>query len=307
MRLYQRRLGFNPADAVEFLGGRAATRAAEHRAREGDRTAARGLASYLKPGQGWLGFGGSVMSYEWLPIVVAVNALCTYALWRRGSTKLDGRPVLNKKAADALWRSEPIVPKHDPPRVAGGEFKSMATDIDKAFFAGFREFADVLNGWLESEHVASRFRLQDLPAADLSLNTDFSHGPALGRCFAIYHNQTRVGRLEISPGGFSYDAKSPEVHTSLEINQVRFFDYTELTELLLILVWHLTSGEPEKADFKDARSGINTALTRTLWGAYRISEFDQADDWGELSFNFSGNASSYVRRRDAPARAKSVS
>jgi hypothetical protein len=136
------------------------------------------------------------------------------------------------------------------------------------------------------------------------LDVTYDSGPILGRCFAIYYNQTRVGRLEISPGGYSYDAKSPEVHTSIEIDQARFFDYVELTDFLGLMVWHLTSGESNQSDYKDALAAINAGLTKTLWNHYRVSEYAQSDDqdWGELQLSFHGTASSYVRRMDAPAR-----
>jgi hypothetical protein len=109
------------------------------------------------------------------------------------ASKSNGGPRLNKKAATALWHSEPIVLKHDPPRTAGGHFSSFAGEEDRQFFADFREFADVVNSRLTDEYTASRFRLQDLPDGDLRLNADFSSGPTIGRSFAIYHNQTRIG------------------------------------------------------------------------------------------------------------------
>jgi hypothetical protein len=55
--------------------------------------------------------------------------------------------------------------------------------------------------------------LQDLPDGDLRLNVDFSDGPRLGRSFALYYNQTELGRLEIRPG-YGYSTESPKVITS---------------------------------------------------------------------------------------------
>jgi hypothetical protein len=165
-----------------------------------------------------------------------------------------------------------------------------------------------VNWWLTEEHVASRFRLQDLPDGDRSLNVDFSHGPTLGRSFAIYYNQTRVGRLEISPGT-GYRAERPEVYASVEIDWARFFGFTELTQFLGAIAWHVTTGNPQKDDYKDARWSITAALTRTLWDNYRVTKHDQAvdraDDFGELILSFQGMASSYIHRRDAPARSRS--
>jgi hypothetical protein len=62
------------------------------------------------------------MSNEVLIAIVAINAVVTLSLWRMMATKAN-RPVgLNKKAAKALWHSDPIVPRHDPPKVPGGGY-----------------------------------------------------------------------------------------------------------------------------------------------------------------------------------------
>jgi hypothetical protein len=159
------------------------------------------------------------MTYEVLIIIVVINAVATVSLWQKIASKSNRGPKLNKKAATALWRGDPIIPKHDPPKTAGGEYSSFADKTFRIFFSDFRDFADVVNWWLADEFTASRFRLQDLPAGDLSLNVDFSHGPVLGRSFAIYYNQTRVGRLEIT-SGYKY---TTEVHTNIEIDSARFF------------------------------------------------------------------------------------
>jgi hypothetical protein len=243
------------------------------------------------------------MTYEVLVIIVAINAIVTISLWRKVASKSNRGPNLNKKAATALWRSEPIIPKHDPPKKAGAEFSSLAGDVDRLFFADFKEFANVVNWWLADEYLASGFRLQDLPAGDLSLNVDFNDGPRLGRSFAIYYNQTRVGKLEISPA-HGFGTGSPEVYTSLEMQWARFLGFAELSGFLGIIAWHVTGSDPENDDPMDAERRIQAALTRTLWDNYRISEYDDQDDeqWGELAVSFRGKAFTYFQRRDAPAR-----
>jgi hypothetical protein len=248
----------------------------------------------------------ATMNYDILAIIVVLNVLATFSLWRKVATKSSIGPRLNEKAAAALWRSDPIVPKHDPPKVTGGNFSSFAGDDDRLFFADFKDFADVVNWWLADEFTASPFRLQDLPDGDLRLNVDPSHGPTIGRCYAIYFNQTRVGRLEISPG-IDYRDAIPEVYTNVEIDWARFFGFVELTEFLGAIAWHVTTGNPKNDDYRDARWSIGAALTRTLWENYRVSKFDhavdRADDFGELILRFHGTASCYIHRRDAPARA----
>jgi hypothetical protein len=162
-----------------------------------------------------------------------------------------------------------------------------------------------VNWWLADEFTQSRFRLQDLPDGDLSLNVDFSHGPTLGRSFAIYHNQTRVGRLEVHPSFNNYSTETPEVYTSIEIDWGRFFGYAELTDFLWAIATHVTSQREKKDERVAAWQSINSALTKTLWAHYRISQYDKPDDtdldWGELEVSFQGTADFYIDRMTAPA------
>jgi len=243
--------------------------------------------------------GVETMNYEILVAIVVINALVTFSLWRR-LTKGPDKPRLNKKAAKALWRSEPNVPKHDPPKMAGGEMSSLVRDVDRVFFADFEDLAEVTNWWLADEFIASRFRLQDLPDADLSLNVSFSDGPVFGRAFAIYYNQLHVGRLEIRPV-YGYTIEHPKVSASVEIDCARFIGFDELTQFLGAISLHLAT---EDSDRMVANQSIQFGLTKTLWENYRISQYDQPDndDWGELSVSFQGEARFYIERRDAPAR-----
>lgn len=246
------------------------------------------------------------MNQDVLVIIVLINVVATFSLWRKLTRQSDPRPQLNKKAARALWRSDPIVPKHNPPKTAGGNMSSVAHDVDRQFFADFKDFADVVNWWLGDKYTASRFRLQDLPAGDLSLGVDYSFGPMLGRAFAIFYNQTRIGGLEVSPAS-EYRAAHPEVHTRIKIDWARFLGFVELTQFLDAIALHVTSGNRENADYIDARQSIQSGLTNTLWNHYRVLEYDDPqirEDWGDLSLGFNGLASFYIIRRDAPARAR---
>jgi hypothetical protein len=240
------------------------------------------------------------MTFDVLIIIVVINAVATLLLWGKVAGKSSGRPKLNKKATTALWRSEPIIPKHRPPKIAGGEYSGLAGDVDRRFFADFKDFADVVNWWLADEFTASRFRLEDLPAGDISLNVDYSSGPTLGRSFAIYYNQTRIGGLEISPG-HKYRTDLPEVYTTLQIDWARFFSYAELNEFLGAIRIHVTD---QNEDGINARQSIQSAQINTLWDNFRVSQYDHNDDeqWGELTVNFNGLAFFYIDRRDAPAR-----
>jgi hypothetical protein len=246
------------------------------------------------------------MSYEVLVAIVAINAIVTLSLWRMMATKASRPAGLNKKAAKALWHSDPIVPRHDPPKVVGGKFPSLVDEADRTFFDDFKEFAEVVNWWLADKYVASRFRLQDLPDDDVRLNIDYDGGPVLGRCFAVYYNQSRIGRLEIHPRGFpEYTTQTPYVYTSVQIDWSRLLGYRTITEFLDAIASHVTNPSPKSDEYVSARQGIQAALTKKLWDNYGISEFDRVFaneedlDWGELNVSFDGAAEWYITRRNA--------
>ena len=245
------------------------------------------------------------MSYEVLVAIVAINAIVTLSLWRMMATKASRPAGLNKKAAKALWHSDPIVPRHDPPKVVGGKLPSLVDDADRKFFDDFKEFADVVNWWLADKYVASRFRLQDLPDGHVRLNIGYDSGPVAGRCLAVYYNQTRIGRLEIHPSFPEYTTQTPYVSTSVQIDRSRFLGYRTITEFLGIIASHVTNRSPKSDEYVSTRQGIQAALTEMLWDNYGISEFDRVFandedlDWGELNVSFHGAAEWYIGRRAA--------
>jgi hypothetical protein len=59
------------------------------------------------------------MSYDFLTTIVVINVIVTFILLQKVGSKAP-RPKLKKKAATALWRSDPIKPRHNPPKAAGG-------------------------------------------------------------------------------------------------------------------------------------------------------------------------------------------
>jgi hypothetical protein len=242
---------------------------------------------------------------DWVLVTtVVVNAGATIALWRMMATKASRPAGLNKKAAKALWHSDPILPKHDPPKVPGGDYPSMVRDADKVFFADFKEFSDVVNWFLADDYVASRFFLQDLPDGDVRLNIGFDSGPVPGRCFALYYNQTRLGRIEIH-AQYEYTTETPKVFTSVQIDWSRLLGFGTITNFLSTIADHVAAPNPKSDEHVDAQRRIQTALTELLWDKYRISEFDRVFaneedmDWGELNVCFRGSADWYIKRRNA--------
>jgi hypothetical protein len=238
-------------------------------------------------------------AFQLLTIVVAVNATATIILWREAARKA---PRPNKKFLKNLLYGESITPKHDPPKVAGGEYASLACDVDRRFFADFAAFADVVNWSLAEEYVGRHWCLQELPDGDVSLNVDFSDGPTLGRCYAIFHNQVRLGRLEIRPG-YKYSTETPNVLTEIELGSVRLLSFDNIVHFLGAIAMHIcddtqTSGEYGK--YTDANKAIVGATTKALWQTQQITEFEEGQDWGELSLHLNGLVTPwYFDRREA--------
>jgi hypothetical protein len=77
-----------------------------------------------------------------LIVIVALNVMATITLWREAAR----RPHrLKKKFITALWRTSPIVPKHQRPKMIGETCPSLVTERDQFFFDDFAELADVVN------------------------------------------------------------------------------------------------------------------------------------------------------------------
>src|SRR5262249_6581233 len=135
------------------------------------------------------GYSGGEMSLELVTV---------WQLSRCGERQQADRAKLKKKFIKALRGSEPIVPKHQPPKSIGESVPSLVRREDRLFFDDFRDFGTVVNWCLADEHVGGPWRLQELPNTDLSLN--FSHMPDFGRRYDIFYNQVPLGTLEVSPG-----------------------------------------------------------------------------------------------------------
>jgi hypothetical protein len=168
-----------------------------------------------------------------------------------------------------------------------------------SFFSDFAEFADVVNWWLADEHVGSRWRLQELPDDDLRLNVP-NDGPTVGRCYDIFHNQARLGRLEIRPG-YEYNAATPKVLAEIELECVRLLSFDNIAGVLGDIAMHVCKKHPEDGEYFDANQAIVGVLTKALWESQTITEYRDLDapDWGELELHLQGNASDwYFSRRE---------
>jgi hypothetical protein len=207
-------------------------------------------------------------SFQVVTAIVVLNAIATITPWQEAARK---PPRPKKEFLQKLMRSEPITPKHNPPRIAGGEFSSLADDEDRLFFADFAEFADVVNWWLADKHVGSCWRLQELPRGDVILNVDDS-GPTLRRAYDVFHNQVRVGILEISRG-YDYSAENPRVTTEIELYSVRLLSFDSIAGFLRDIAMHVCDDKAKGDDYFDANQAIGSALTKALWQNQQITEF----------------------------------
>jgi hypothetical protein len=234
------------------------------------------------------------MTFEVLAIIVFLTVMATITLWRQAARK---PPKPKKKFITALLHSEPIAPKHQPPKAIGEGFSSLVTEEDRLFFGDFADFAAVVNWWLADEHVGGPWRLQELPETELKLN--FSDTPDFGRRYAIFHNQVRLGTLEVSPA-FRYSAEKPNVRTNIELNSVRLLAFGTVQSFLTGIALHVSNPDQNTKEYFQTSQDIDRALTQVLWQTQQISEFGMdGEDWGELELHLDGSASWYLVRKQA--------
>jgi hypothetical protein len=249
------------------------------------------------------------MSFDFLTIVVIVNALATFVLWS------ERRPEkIKKKFRKQLYDTKPITPKHEPPQTIGGKFGSLVSKEDRVFFADFADFANVVNWWLADEHVRSRWRLQELPETELRLHGVFDYGPTFGRSYAVFYNQVRLGALEVKPR-FSYSADDPRVTTYIHLNYVRLLSFETIRDFFAAVAMHACydswGGKESKEYHFEAQQAIDRAMTETLWRSNEVDvdnnildNIDAAPDYGEIDLQLDGVARWYLERREAPTQAQ---
>jgi hypothetical protein len=235
------------------------------------------------------------MIFDLIIIVVGLNVLATIALWREAARN---PPEPKKKFIAELLHSAPIEPKHEPPKAVAQRFESSVTEWDRMFFDDFADFATVVNWWFASAHDGSPCRLQELPDTILKLDRN-SDMPSFGRRYSIFHNQVRLGNLEIS-SSFPYGTEDRNVHSRIELDSIRLLAFDSILELLDAIAMHVSYSTPDTLERLQARLTIISALTEAVWESWRISEFGvDSEDWGMLELGFDGSAHWYFTRREA--------
>jgi len=220
-------------------------------------------------------------------VIVAFNVLATIALWRIAVLRPAG---LKTKFVNQLLHSEPITPVHErPPPLDRGAWR--VDDHVYQFFNDFADFADVVNQWLTEVAGGGPWRLQEL--SDTQLSLDFVDSPRYGRRFAVFHNQIRLGTLEVSD--LLYDS-NPRVSARVHLEYVRFLSFDTVQDCLMAIALHTADPGPETKEYIIAQRQIDRAMTAVLWTA--LASERRGDD-RRLDVRFEGSASLYFDRRKA--------
>jgi hypothetical protein len=135
------------------------------------------------------------------------------------------RPKLKRKFLNQLWDGKPITPKHEPPPPPEADMV-MGVRNAKLFFSDFENFANVINWHLVNY---TPWRVQELPTSELSKLARTS--PAYGRRYAVFHNQARVGEIELQPYNL-YNTENPGVTIHIELNWVRLLPFESARDFL---------------------------------------------------------------------------
>jgi hypothetical protein len=201
------------------------------------------------------------MTFDVLTIVVFLNVLVTIELWRRAARRPE-KP--KKKFLNQLWRSKPIMPKHQPPPPL--EKGYAVGDGTLQFFSDFEDFANVINSWLTDTHIHphnSPWRLQELPEAGLSLLA--GPGPSYGR-----------------------------------IDWVRLLPFEIVRSFLVDIAKHVSEYRSGTVDYVQANEEIDRAMTSVVWNALNTSQYSLENEPSYdalIQVELTGSASFYLDRR----------
>src|SRR5262249_38545282 len=190
-------------------------------------------------------------------IVVAFNAGATIELWRRAARRPE---KLKKKFRNRLWKGKPITPKHEPPPPLKADSYGVGKE-ELQFFSDFEEFAEVVNSWLASQYAyahSNSWRLQELPKSELGLWASHA-GPTYGRTYAVFHNQIRIGEMEIKPDR-NYSTESPRVRAHLELDWVRLLHFRTIRSFLIDIVLHISDYRPGKLEYLQTNHQLTSPL-----------------------------------------------
>jgi hypothetical protein len=225
----------------------------------------------------------ATMTFETLVnIIVFVNLGLTIELWRRAA--LPGEK-LKKKFRDRLWLGKPITPKHEPPP----PLEARMIRKPEEFNSDFEDFANVIN-WHLVDY--SPWRVQELPTFELSKLAALH--PAYGRCYAVFHNQVRVGEIELEPD-YNYSTEAPRVTIHIELNWLRLLPFETIRNFLTHVALNTFDYQRGTLEYFEMNQKIDLALIDVLWKTQRISRFGlEESEYGRISVRLKGSASDYL-------------
>jgi hypothetical protein len=239
-------------------------------------------------------------SFQILTIVVFLNVIATITLWRKAARRPE---KLKKRFLNRLWRSKPITPKHEPPPLKKewvGIFGKNRTEQLIQFFSDFEDFGNVVNSWLADPDVHphnSPWRLQELPNSELSLWAS-GGGPAYGRTYAVFHNQVRIGEIEVRPD-WGYSTQDPRVTVHIELDWVRLLSLGTIRRFLVDIAEHVSEYRPGTVEYVQTNQQIDLAMTSVLWETQEVSQygFENEPGHGQIEVELDGSAGFYLERR----------
>jgi hypothetical protein len=229
------------------------------------------------------------MTFETLvSIIVFVNLALTIELWRRAVRRPE---KLKRKFRNRLWWSKPITPKHEPPPPLK---TGMGVRNPEQFSSDFEDFANVIN-WQLVDYAP--WRLQELPTFELS-KLAISQ-PAYGRRYAVFHNQARVGEIELEPD-YRYSTETPGVTIHIELNWVRLLPFETIRDFLTHMAADTFGYQRGTPEYFQTNEEIDLAMMDVLWKTQQISKLE-FDEWGygQITVQLKGMASFYLEGRQA--------
>jgi hypothetical protein len=231
------------------------------------------------------------MTFEILAVVVFLNVLATIELWRRAARRPE---KLKKRFLKRVWESEPITPKHKPPP----PLKPDAWGVGKQelqFFDDFKNFANVFNDWQVEPYAyphGTPWRLQELPKSEL-LKLGGPDGPTYGRSYAVFHNQVRLGEIEITPH-YDYSTQQPHVRVHVELDFARLLHFGTIRAFLADIATHTTEYHPNTLKSVEINQEIDRAIAFVLWETQEISRYGLEPGHGQIEVELEGIASHYL-------------
>jgi hypothetical protein len=103
--------------------------------------------------------------------------------------------------------------------------------------------------------------LQEFPKSEL-LHLG-GHGPTYGRTYAAFHNQERLGEIEIKPD-LNYTTQHPRVTAYIELDWVRLLPFVTVRSFLVDIATHVSEYRPGRVDYVQANQEIDRAMTSVL-------------------------------------------